>query len=361
MIHTRYFAWAVWVLLILLIIWVASEVSFIFRGVVVLVQTLFLPVFLSGVLYYLLFPLVNYLTARRVPKSLSVLLIYLLFGSVITLLVIFLSPIVYREFVGLANDAPVLIDAVRNMLINLYSSEIFARLQGAETFSIERIAGGFSEYVGSGITLISANISLIAGFLANLLITLFIVPFILYYLLLSDSNPLKLIARVIPEQHKKEAESILSEMNNTLGQYIQGQLLVSLLVGLLVYAGLLIIGMNYALVLAVIAMFANIIPFLGTAIVLLLTLILAFLISPWMAVKAFIVIIVIQQLESLIISPKIIGKKLDMHPISIILLVLFAGRLAGIPGVVLAVPAYAIIKLVTIHFFRLSKLRKIEQ
>ena len=358
MFKTKYFAWAVWVLLILLIIWVAREVSFIFTGVVVLVQTLFLPVFLSMFLYYLLVPLVNFLYKYRIPKGLSVLLIYFLFGSMFVLAMVLLSPIVYQDFADLANDAPVLINTIRTRLIDLQKSNFFIRLEGIETFSFEKIADSFTEYIGSGIVSFSTNVTWIAGFFANLLITVLIVPFILYYLLLGDSNPLRLILQVIPEQHRNEAENILSEMNNTLGQYIQGQLLVSLFVGFLVYFGLTIIGMEYALVLAIISMITNIVPFLGAAIVLLLTLVLAFLISPLMAIKAFIVIIVIQQLEALILSPRIIGKKLAMHPISIILLVIFAGRLAGFLGVVLAIPTFAISKLITIHILKLIRLRK---
>lgn len=360
MFKTKAFGWAVWTLLILLIVWLAREVSFIFRGVVVLGQTLFLPVFLSGMLYYLFIPLVNFLNKYRVPKPMSVLLIYMLFGSLAVLSVLFLSPFIYREFVDLGHDIPVLINTIHSRFMDLQNRSLFIRLEGMDTVSFENIANNFTEYILSGIASISNNVASGVGFIANLFLVLLLVPFILYYLLLGDSNPLRLILRVVPEQHKDEAEAILSEMNNTLGQYIQGQLIVSFCVGILVYAGLLIIGMNYALVLAIVAMLTNVVPYIGATIVMILTVGLALLTSPWMALKALIVFIVIQQLEALVISPRIIGKRMDMHPISVILVIVFAGRLAGVLGVILAIPAYAIIKLVTVHMIRLMKLRKMQ-
>lgn len=360
MFQSKAFGWAVWTLLILLIVWMAREVSFIFRGVVVLSQTFFVPVFLSGMLYYLFMPLVNFLHRYRVPKPMAVLLIYIFLGSLIVLSILFLSPLIYREFAELVNDVSVLINTILSRFNDLQNSSFFARFEEMDAVSFEGMVNNIAEYILLGIASVSSNVTSVAGFFANLFLTLLLVSFILYYLLLGDSNPLRLILRVVPEQHKDEAEGILTEMNNTLGRYIQGQLLVSFCVGLLVYAGLLIIGMNYALVLAIVAMLTNIVPYIGATIVLILTVVLALLISPWMALKALIVFIVIQQLEALVISPRIIGKKLDMHPISIILVIVFASRLAGFLGVILAIPAYAVIKLVTVHMIRLIKLRKMQ-
>lgn len=358
MLNSKYFALAVWTLLILLIILLAKEVSFIFTGIVVLFQTLVLPVFLSGVLYYLLSPLVDLLYKYRVPRGLSVLLIYLLFGCGISLIVIFLGPVLYKEFVRLAQDIPVLIKTINDWLIDLQNSHILRRFQGIETFSFEKMANNFTAYIGSGINSIGTNVTGFVNFLANLLITLLLVPFILFYFLKGDSNPLRLTIQLIPEQHRNEAESILADMDDTLGKYIKGQMIVSLCVGVLVYIGLLIIGMEYALVLAFIAMITNIVPFVGPIIGLIPTLVLALLHSPWMALKALIVIIVVQQLEALFISPRVIGRKLAIHPITIILLVILAGKLAGFLGIILAIPAYAIVKVVAVHFHKLLELRR---
>jgi predicted PurR-regulated permease PerM len=358
MLKSKYFAWAIWTILILLIVLLGREVSFIFKGIVVLIQMLFIPVFLSMVLYYILSPLVDFLYKHRVPKGLSVLLIYFLFGCAIILVVILLGPVMYKQFVQLAQDVPVLIDAIRDWLINLKNTNIFRSFQGIETFSFERMADNFAAYIGSAITSIGNNLSWFVSFLTNLLISIILVPFILFYMLIGDSNPLRLTMKLIPEKHTEEAESILTEMSDTLGQYIQGQMIVSLCVGVLVYIGLLIIGLEYALALSFIAMITNVVPFVGPIIGTIPALILALLNSPWMALKVLLLIIVVQQLESLIISPRVIGRKLAIHPIIIILLVIFAGKLAGILGIILAIPTYAIGKVVFTHLLKLWKLRQ---
>ncbi len=358
MFKSKYFAWGVCTLLILLIVLLGREVSFIFKPIVVLVQTLFLPIFLSGVFYYLLSPLVQFLYKHRVPKGLSVLLIYLLFGGGITLAIILLGPVLYKQFLGLVEDVPNLINAIRSWLIDFQDTTLFKRFQGIETFSFEELAARFSEYIGTIIASIGTNITWFIGFITNLMMTLFLVPFILFYMLKGDSNLLDLTVRMIPEQHHGEARSIIKDMNETLGQYIQGQMIISLCVGILIYIGLLIIGLEYALVLAFIAMLTNIVPFIGPIIGTIPALVLALMHSPWMALKVLIVIIVVQQLESLFISPRIMSKKLSIHPITIILLIIFAGRLAGFLGIILAIPTYAILKVVVIHVNKLLKLRK---
>jgi predicted PurR-regulated permease PerM len=163
--------------------------------------------------------------------------------------------------------------------------------------------------------------------------------------------------RLLPKKQRIEGRKILSDMDSKLSSYIQGQILVSLCVGVLMFAGFLIIGIDYALILALVAMFTNVIPFVGPWIGTVPALIVALIDSPVMVGKVLIVIIVVQQFESNFISPQIMGKKMAIHPLTIILLLIVAGRFAGIIGMLLAVPTYAVCKVVVSHTYRLFKLR----
>lgn len=121
--------------------------------------------------------------------------------------------------------------------------------------------------------------------------------------------------------------------------------------------GFLIIGMPYALLLGFLAMITSVVPYLGPAIAATPAAIIAIVNSPWLLVKLAIVWTIVQLIEGKFISPQIMGKSLSIHPITIIFVLLTAGSLFGVPGVVLGIPGYALIKVLISHTYRLFKQR----
>ena len=165
------------------------------------------------------------------------------------------------------------------------------------------------------------------------------------------------IVKILPNTYRHEGVKILQDLNNTLSAYIQGQVIVSLFVGVGCYIGYSIIGLNYALVLGLVVAVANIIPYLGPFIGAAPAVIIALLDSPGKALLAALVVTVVQQIDGNFLSPLIIGKRLNTHPLTIILLLIGAGSFGGILGMILAVPTYAVLKAVTLNIIRLIKLR----
>lgn len=123
------------------------------------------------------------------------------------------------------------------------------------------------------------------------------------------------------------------------------------------YIGFTIIGLEYAPVLALIAAFTNVVPYLGPAIAITPALIVAIVTSPFMVVKLIIVWTIVQLIEGKFISPQIMGRNLRVHPITIIFIILTAGNLFGIVGILLAVPGYALLKVFVTHVFEFFKIR----
>ena len=359
MLNSKYFRAGIWILLIFFIILIGREISFIFTPIVVLIQTIFFPILLSGILYYLLSPLVDFLCRRRVKKTFAIIIVYILAAGILTLLFVILGPIFYRQLAGLTKEIPTFINKISNMIVEFQNSTLFMRFQQIESFSPEEIASTLSDFINNIVKSTAENISSFINFITNFVMIILIVPFLLFYMLKDGEKLPGIITSYVPKQHSKEALSILNDMNNTLGQFIQGQILVSLCVGALLLIGFLIIGLDYALVLALIAFFTNFVPFIGPVIGTIPALLLAITDSPAMVFKTLLVVIVVQQTESLFISPKIMGTKLSIHPIMIIFIILFAGKLAGILGIILAVPAYAILKVIVIHLYKLLKLRRL--
>lgn len=331
--------------------------QFIFRPIVVFIETLFFPFLLAGVLYYLFRPIVNLSEKYKVPKTLAIIVIYLTVIGFFTILVLLVGPLLQKEVSSLVNNFPFLINEIRDLIFEIQENEWFNRFQVAETLALDKLSENMTAYITQAFNIVSTNIAGLLGFIANVIIFFIIIPFILFYMLKEGKKAPDQVLKLLPEKQRIEGKKILSDMDSKLSSYIQGQILVSLCVGVLMFAGFLIIGIDYALILALIAMFTNVIPFVGPWIGTVPALIVALIDSPFMVGKILAVIIIVQQFESNFISPQIMGKKMAIHPLTIILLLIVAGRFAGIIGMLLAVPTYAVCKVVVSHTYRLFKLR----
>ncbi len=358
MFHSKYFRFAIWILVIFLIILLSTQIPFIFRPLVVLVQTFFFPVLLSGLLYFMLSPLVQFLSRFKIPKNISIMLIYISVGGAITIMIAVIGPMLSQQVKDLGDTLPTLVNDLQEKLVELQEYEWFERIVQTDSYSPEAIASRFSNYLGQTVTMIGNNIMKVTFFVTNIILALVLVPFLLFYMLKDGEKLPGLITKFIPLAHKKDAHKIIEEMHNVLGQYIKGQLTVSLFVGVILYIGFLIVGLDYALLLAFIALVTNVVPFIGPIIGTIPALIIAIMDSPFMAIYTLILIFVVQQIESLYISPKVMGNKLAIHPIIILLIVIFSGRFAGLIGVIIAIPTFAIGRVILINTLRLLELRK---
>ncbi|QFT89178.1 AI-2 transport protein TqsA [Bacillus sp. THAF10] len=357
--QTKWFKVGYAVIVILLIIFLASLVDFIFTPITIMIQTLFAPIILAGVLYYLLRPLVN-LAARFVPRGIAILSIYLAFIGLITLLLFLLGPILQQQVNSLVKNTPEIINDIQKYVVELQENEYIARFQQDERFSLEEISGKVAENLNAYLSTFGSNVLNIISAVTGFFILLVIIPFVLFYMLKDGDRLPGQVLKFIPRQHEREGKNVLKDMDIALSSYIQGQIIVSVFVGVLIYIGFLIIGLEYSLVLALIAMFTNIIPFIGPFIGTIPSLIVAFFDDPIMALWVLIVVIIVQQVESNLISPQVMGKKLDVHPITIIFILLVASKFAGLLGLLLAVPTYAVSKVIVLHTIRFINLRKVK-
>ncbi|WP_239575233.1 AI-2E family transporter [Geomicrobium sediminis] len=352
----KYFRFGYAVALILLIIFLGTLVDFIFTPVVILIQTVFAPLALAGVLFYLFRPVVK-LLARKMPKVLAITVIYLVFIGLMTLLVILVGPEIQRQFYSLVDVAPRFINQAQNWFNDFMQSDIMQRFQENETFSLEEIIQNVGNYLSDAFADIGSNIASFIGAITSAVIVIAIVPFILFYMLKEGEKAPQQILRLLPSKQRNEGKRILSDMDGALANFIQGQIIVSFCVGVLVYIAYLIIGIEYSLVLALIAMFTNLIPFIGPWIGTAPGVIVA-LFDGWLtAIAVIVAVVIIQQFESIFISPQVMGRKLQIHPITVIFILLVAANFAGIIGMLLAVPTYAVAKVIVSHTYRLIRLR----
>nr|WP_308315065.1 AI-2E family transporter [Bacillus sp. M6-12] len=359
--NSKYFRIGYAIIIVLVIIMLATKVDFIFHPLGIFFETLFFPFLISGVLFYLLRPIVFFLHDRKVPKTLSILLIYLLVIGLGITAVLLVGPELQKQTKSLIDNSPKLIETMQTKTNELKESQWFSRFQENEYLTVDSINTRISEYFKSNVSDIGSKVSNAFGMLTSIITVIVTVPFIVFYLLKDGEGASSNVLKFLPYFQAEEAKKIVRDMDSALSSYIQGQAIVSFIVGVMMYIGYLIIGLDYSLILAFIAMLTNVIPFIGPFIAIVPALAIAFMTSPFMALKVVIVAVIVQQIDGNVSSPLIMGRKLDLHPLTIILLLLVAGNMAGLVGMIVAVPVYAVLKVIASHAYRLYLLRKVRK
>lgn len=351
--NNKYFQIGYGIIVFLLMVYLATLVDFLFIPIVVIIKTLFLPFFLAGILYYLFRPIVNYLAAKKINKSISILIIYIVLFFLGILLYLIVVPIFQNQINAFADNIPVLMERFIEQIRLLQENQWIANFIDHRDLGL---SGKISEYINYTISSLGNFLASFMGILASIILLLTIVPFILFYMLREGEKAPQFVLRLLPKKyrkHEEEAKQILVEMDNALSAYIQGKIILSFLVAVLMYIGYSVIGIEYSLILAVIVLFTNVIPYVGLFIGIIPSLVVAFIDSPSMVIRVFIVFVIVLQVEGNLLTPWVMGKKMDIHPLTIVLLLLLAGSFGGLMGIIIAVPAYAVIKVVIIHMYRL--------
>lgn len=340
-------------LLILLIILLFTRVSYLFTPIVTFVNLVAFPIIAAGILYYLFYPFVTKLMQRGLSRNISIWIIFIIIIALISWGISTLIPLLQEQATAFVGNIP-------------NYQESFART--IESFPIEIEWGLFDpnivEYFGNIdwnnvtdqlntiITSTFGGLGSVIGTVAQVVTGLITMPVLLYYLLLEGYKIPQYILYHIPDKYRPKVRRILFQSNYQISQYIRGQILVALVVGFIFAIGYSIIGLDYAISLSVIAGIFNIIPYLGSIMAVVPALIIGLLISPYMFIKVVIVVAIEQLLEGRFVSPQILGNNLKIHPVTILLVLLGAGRLFGLSGVILGVPGYAVIKVIATELYK---------
>ncbi|MGN7386513.1 AI-2E family transporter [Sporosarcina sp. SAFN-015] len=349
------------ILLIGLIILVFSNVAFVFYPIKVFFSTVVLPIILATIAYYLLRPILRILERFRIPRIWGIFIIFIGLIGLLTLIVFLIYPFLKNQFANLIEEFPTYFNQMlinvdtflRTSIFETYYKEMNININSMLDNGLGNIGKIFTDTVGGIATGITSFISALTGFI----LAIVTVPFILFYLLKDGEKLPQMIKKMLPPRLRDDADSILKDADHQIGAYIQGQILVAISIGIMVTIGFYIIGMDYAPLLGALAMVTSVVPYLGPLIAITPAVIIAIVTSPFMLVKLAAVWTIVQLVDGKFISPQIMGKSLRIHPITIIFVLLTAGSLFGVAGVVLGIPGYALLKVVFTHLFKLLKIR----
>lgn len=331
-------------LLSLTILYLLVKLSPVLVNIFMFLKKIFLPFFIALIISYLLHPIVTVLYKRGFPRSIAVLLIYVLFFGSLGVIIANAFPLLVEEVKEFIDDIPSMVqkfevwmnkirDGQNKLLPDSFQNGINSSIENLE----KRISGGID------------NIFAIITHTFGILFTILLVPFVAFYMLKDYKLMEKAIMTFLPKRNRKELVRLARDIDEALGNYIRGQLIVCTIIGILAYIGYLIIGLPYALLLASIVAITNIIPYIGPFIGATPAILVGLTTSWKMTLSVLVVNVIIQIIEGNIVSPQVVGRKLHMHPLFIILALLVGGQVAGIAGLILAVPIFAILKVIIQH------------
>ncbi|OZB91762.1 AI-2E family transporter [Paenibacillus sp. XY044] len=357
MLQSKYFRTCLGIIAALLIIYLGAKVKFIFNPIVLLFRLLLVPVMLAGFMYYLLRPIVNYLEKHRWKRSLSILLIYLVFVGLIALFSVLVWPTLREQLITFADNAPYFVEDLQKQFDALQKNSFFGKALPSESEIYARV----SEYLNGLIMAVTNSISNFISVVSNVVVIIATVPIVLYYMLKESSKLPPKILHMLPRKYRKDGKEVLREIDTALSNFIVGRVVLNLILGVLMYIGFLIIGLPYSLLLALISIVLNLIPYVGAIIAAIPVVIIGFIDSPSVAIWSLVVIIISQQIQDNLLTPIIYGKQLDIHPMTAIVLLLIGGDVSGIVGVILAIPVYMIAKIIIVRVYALFLAEKVDE
>ncbi len=298
-------------------------------------------VFYSIVLAYILTPISRWLE-KYVSRPRSVIILFVGISIILTALMVLLIPLLTRQAVALLNRLPEFGQQLHQLMVKLHNEMerlgIPYSVQIAFNEYIDKFDNWMALYIRSKMDGAVDGIGRVAA--------LFTVPVLSFYFIKDRDYFRKMILALIPSKIRKPTLQMSKEISKILDRFIRGQILVAIIVGILATIGYLIIGLPYAAIMGLFAGIFEIVPYFGPILGVIPAGMIAILHSPSKLVASIIVMIVVQQLESNIFTPKIMGDHVGLHPIYIILALWAAGAFFGILGMFFAVPTVLILRVI---------------
>lgn len=337
------------ILILLLIIKYTVEIHWIFNPLFIILQTIFVPLLIGGVLYYVTEPLQRLLEKHGMPRWGSIITIVLLLAGIFTGLALLIANPISNQINNLVKNAPYIGDKIMEATDIVMANKDSLPPQAQDMInsvvdSIQGIAVAGSQMI---VSIISGAVSVV--------FTLILIPFFFIFMLKDHEKFAPQIYNVFTGDRRRWVKETLSDIDNVLRNYVQGQVMISAILAASIYVGYLLIKLDYSLLLAIFAFFMNMIPFIGPWISLAPAVVVALVQDPILVIWVCVITLVAQQVESNLITPNIMGEKLNVHPLTVISIVLAAGNIAGFIAIIIAIPTYAVIKAIVINIYEERK------
>ena len=295
-------------------------------------------VFIAVIAALIMTPAVGKMKEKKIPRVLGASILFSTALAIIGLFFYIIVPPLAKEVSQLATQFPIYMSSMNIDYSTISEQQIDGRLAGP----IQEILIEASKFLKNTTTAIFSGIfELLGGLLSAILIAV-----ISFYLVIEKKGIEKFVKAVIPYDFQPRALRIIKKIEVKLGKWFIGQLFLGFIVGLVTFIGLSLLGVPYAMVLAIIAGVMELIPYLGPTLASIPAIIIAFTVSPFLALLTLILYFLIQEIENYVLVPKVMQKSVGLHPVIIIIAILVGYQFAGIIGVILSVPVATIASII---------------
>jgi len=334
-----------------------TKLDFIFKTLAVIVSNILMPLIIALLLYYLFNPAIDFMERHKIKRVWGIVILY---TSVLLLLaggIVLVIPLLENQISNLAETFPIFMDNFVHSVIALVDDFSGNEIADNVISQVENFVDSFSSdignYVSKGLTRFT---SVVTG-ITSVVMTIAIAPIILFFLLKDAEKFANGVLAVTPPKWRADLIRIATEIDVKVGSYIKGQLAIAVANGVMIFIGFTIIDLDYSGVLGLAGGILSLVPYIGPTLTFIPALIIALLTS-WTEVFLLIVVwIVVQFIEGNFVEPNIMGRQLNIHPLTIIIVLLIMGDLLGLFGLVFGVPIYAILRVIVNYIFQKFKLR----
>ncbi|HEM5209616.1 TPA: AI-2E family transporter, partial [Streptococcus suis] len=331
-------------LLTFLTIFIFSKISFLFRPIGSFLEIVLLPMILTGLLYYLLNPMVDWMEKHKISRTVGISILFVLISLLIIWGLAVAIPSIQEQVTSFAQNLPSNIQKIEGQVTSLLQDQRFEQFRPTALELLNKVNDQAVAYAQKFSTSAVNWASNLISTASQIIVAVLIMPFILFYLLRDGQYLNKHITQYLPTKWREPIGTVLSDVNGQLSNYVRGQVTVAIIVALMFSVMFSIIGLSYPITLGVMAGFLNLIPYLGSFLAMIPAVILGLIAGPIMLIKVLVVFMIEQTIEGRFVTPLIIGSSLSIHPITILFVLLTAGQMYGVLGVLLGIPIYASIK-----------------
>lgn len=317
---------------------------------VYLLRDVLVPFVLGGLLAYALTPIARRLNRWGLSWKFSAVLVFLGLLVFFALLFFLIVPEALSQLKAFSASAPKRIEEFVGKILEaaraLDAKYPDLRLTEAIEDFLRNIVGNFENYL-QGIT--KNILNLVSLFMTVLFLGFIVTPFVLYYFMVDATKVRRALVRLFPPDRRKEYVLLLRSIDEVVGSFIRGRLVLSLFVGVTVTTGLLIMGIEFPLIIGIIAGIADIIPYLGPIVGAIPALLFASTKSVWHVIGVVALFGGVNFVEGVIVTPRVMGKETGLHPVTVLFALLVGGKLFGALGVIAAIPVAGVIKGILLH------------
>ncbi len=320
-------------------------------AVVWLLAPVLSPFVIAAVLAYALTPMVNWLDSAwrgRIPRMLAVLVVEVVFLVLVLSVMLMLVPILAKELPLMQQQLPALLESASASLSPMLAQwgiHFSLDVANIKAFALKYLNANFADAFGSVVTSLKLGGSVAFAIIGNAIL----IPVALFYLLMEWQRFVQQLRALIPPRLRASTDSFAQEADEVLGQYLRGQLLVMAILAVYYSVGLTLFGLDLALPIGIFTGLAIFVPYLGFGLGLILAVLAGLLEFSATAGLSYTVVMVTviyglgQVVESLFLTPRLVGERIGLHPLAVIFALLAFGQLFGFVGVLIALPVSAVL------------------